>query len=168
MRDDAPYGLDDPQRHSDDGAARGKVVPPAIFLIIVGVLNLLCGLFFMVSGIIDKSGAAAAEEAAEKQWDALSDDQRDVMKQVGVDSAHDSLMFAANFGLGWGGELSLVAVLALFGSIRMLGLHSYGLAMFGAILTAIPFVTPCCLIGQIAGIWAIIVLMNPDVRKAFH
>ena len=168
MRDDAPYGPDDMQRPPDDSAARGRVAPPAIFLIIVSVLNLLFGLFFLVSGIIDKSGGAAVEAAAEQQWDALSDDQRDLMKQMGIDTAHDYLIFAANIGIGWGGEVSLIAVLTLFVSIRMLGLHSYGLAMFGAILTAIPCVTPCCLIGQIAGLWAIIVLMNSDARKAFH
>ena len=105
----------------------------------------------------------------QKQWDDMTADQKDAMSQVGIKSPHDLLMLVGpTFYLGWGGLTALVAVLTLFGSIRMLSLHSYGLAMFGAILTAIPCVTPCCLVGQIAGIWAIIVLMNPDVRRAFH
>ncbi len=168
MRDDAPYGLDDPQRPPDDGAVRGRVMPPAIFLLVVSVLNLLAGIYCMVDGIFVKEGGADVEAQMQKQWDDMEPSQKDAMSQVGIKSAHDLLMLGANFYLGWGGLMALIAVLTLFGSIRMLSLHSYGLGMFGAVLTAIPCVTPCCLIGQIAGIWAIIVLMNPDVRRAFH
>ena len=57
MSDDAPYGLDDPQRSGDEAALR-RVRPPAIFLLVVSVLNLLAGLYLMVNGIfIKKSGA---------------------------------------------------------------------------------------------------------------
>ena len=168
MRDDAPYGLDDPQRPPDDSAARAKTVPPAIFLIIVSVLNLLFGIYLLVNAIFVKQGGGNAEAEMEKQWDDMEADQKAAMEKLGINSAHDFLTVSANIMLGWGGLTSLVSVLTLLGSIRMLGMHSYGLAMFGAVVTAIPCVTPCCLIGQIAGIWAIIVLMNPDVRRAFH
>jgi hypothetical protein len=50
----------------------------------------------------------------------------------------------------------------------MISLRNYGLAMTSAVLTVIPCVTPCCLLGQAAGIWALVVLMNNDVRAAFR
>jgi hypothetical protein len=167
MRDDAPYGLDDPQRPPDDSAARGRVTLPAIFLLIVSVLNLLAGLLLMAEGIFMKQGGPDVEAQMQKQWEDMDPKQRDELEKQGW-SARDLLVVVANIFLGGGGLTAVVGVLTLFGSIRMLSLHSYGLAMFGAILTAIPFVTPCCLIGQIAGIWAILILLNPDVRKAFR
>jgi len=39
--------------------------------------------------------------------------------------------------------------------------------VLGAILTAIPILSPCCLLGQIVGIWALVVLFNSDVHAAF-
>jgi hypothetical protein len=166
MRDDASYGLDDPQ-HPDDGAALRRVRPAAIFLLIVNVLNLLAGLYFMVNGIVIKK-SAVAQAQMEKQWDDMKPEERDAAKKIGINSPGDFVTLAGNLSLGWGGLTALVSVLSVFGAARMLSLRSYGLAMFGAIVTAIPCVTPCCLIGQVAGIWAFVILVQPDVRRAFH
>jgi hypothetical protein len=167
MRDDASYGLDDPQ-HPDDGAALRRVRPAAIFLLIVNVLNLLAGVYFMVNGIIVKKGGGDVEAQTEKMWDDMKADERDAMKKIGISSPSDFVTLVGNICLGWGGLTALVSVLSVFGAARMLSLRSYGLAMFGAIVTAIPCVTPCCLIGQVAGIWAFVILVQPDVRRAFH
>ena len=167
MSDDAPYGLDDPQRPADDSAARRRVAIPALFLLIVSVLNLLAGLDFMVDAIFIKNGSPQAQAQLDKQWDDLGQEWRDALAEQGW-TEESYFMAIANMLLGWGALTSLAGVFALFGSIRMRVLQSYGLAMLGAVLTARPCVTPCCLIGQIAGIWAVIVLMNPEVRKAFH
>ena len=66
-------------------------------------------------------------------------------------------------------------VLALVGSIvifiaggRMKQLQSYGLCMTGSILAALPLCTHnCCCFSTPIGIWAIVVLINPDVKLAF-
>jgi hypothetical protein len=65
---------------------------------------------------------------------------------------------------------AIVALLVILGAARMLVLKSYGLSLFAAILTAIPCISPsaCCLLGEGVGIWAVIVLLNPDVRSAFR
>jgi hypothetical protein len=167
MRDDAPYGLDDPRNDPDQGPIRARVRPPATFLLIVSALNLLAGIYFLVDAIFLKKGGADVDTQMQKQWDDMDPEQRDVLEKQGW-TPHDLVVIGANFFLGWGGLTALAAVFGLFGAIRMMSLHSYGLAMLGAMLTAIPCVTPCCLIGQVAGIWALIVLINPDVRKAFH
>ena len=167
MNDDAPYGLDDPQS-PDDGAALRRVRAPAIFLLIVNVLNLLAGLYFMVNGIVVKKGGGDIQAQMEKQWDDMKPEERDAMKRFGINSPGDFVTLAGNICLGWGGLMSLVSVLSVFGAARMLSLRSYGLAMFGAIVTVIPCVTPCCLIGQVAGVWAFVILVQPDVRRAFH
>ena len=73
-----------------------------------------------------------------------------------------------NFGVGvfW----LILSLITIFGGVRMMSLRSYGLAVAGAVIAVIPCVSPsgCCLLGEIAGIWALIVLMNADVRAAFR
>jgi hypothetical protein len=72
--------------------------------------------------------------------------------------------------LGSGVVGALLALLTLIGGIRMRGLRSYGLAMVGAIIAMIPCLSPsaCCILGEVAGIWAIAVLLNQDVKSAFR
>jgi hypothetical protein len=64
----------------------------------------------------------------------------------------------------------LIAVLPLLGGIRMLSLRSYALCVVGSISAALPCLScggTCCF-GEIIGIWALIVLINTDVRAAFQ
>ena len=63
----------------------------------------------------------------------------------------------------------VVPIVVLLGTIRMENLQSYGFAMTTAILSIIPFTSPCCfLIGTPIGIWALWVLTDPDVKAAFR
>lgn len=61
----------------------------------------------------------------------------------------------------------IVTVLMIFGGIRMKNLQSWGLALTASILAMIPCLSPCCLIGLPIGIWALVVLMKPEVKAAF-
>ena len=77
-----------------------------------------------------------------------------------------------NFGIGsFSGiaSVSLVffkvvpALLILFGAFQMLRLRSYAWAMAAAILS----IVACSLIGLPMGVWALIILLQPDVRETF-
>ena len=62
----------------------------------------------------------------------------------------------------------IVGVVILLGGMKMRGLQGYGLAMAGAILAMIPCCDgPCCLLGLPLGIWALVVLMDQQVKQAF-
>ena len=65
---------------------------------------------------------------------------------------------------------AIVGVIVLLAGIRMLKLRSYGLAVTGSILAMIPCLSwmACCGIGEVAGIWALVVLMSPDVKALFR
>ncbi len=57
----------------------------------------------------------------------------------------------------------------LFGAMQMRQVKSYGLSLTAAIITAFPLCTTCCcLFGMPIGIWAIVVLMKPEVKAAFQ
>jgi hypothetical protein len=67
----------------------------------------------------------------------------------------------------WGFS-GLCNLLALVGAIKMKNLSSSGWAYTSAILSVIPCTNGiCCILGLPFGIWALIVLSNPDVKRAF-
>ena len=91
-----------------------------------------------------------------------------------------SLPFASggSFGLGMiGAGITLVLrfmgiavnLFVLYGAMQMKGLKNYNMAIGAAIAAVIPCFSPCpcCFVGIAAGIWAIIVLIKPEVKAAF-
>ena len=60
------------------------------------------------------------------------------------------------------------SILVIFAGVKMKNLENYGLAMAGAIVAMIPYCGPCCLLGLPFGIWAIVVLVSPEVKAAFR
>jgi len=65
--------------------------------------------------------------------------------------------------------IGLVMVVVVFmGASKMKNAESYGFAMAAAIIAMIPCVSPCCLLGLPLGIWALIVLLKPEVKAAFQ
>jgi hypothetical protein len=72
---------------------------------------------------------------------------------------------------GAGGIISgilgfLFGFVIAFGGMKMRQLRGYGVAMAGAVLAMLPC-TCCCIVGLPVGIWALIVLMKPEVKAAF-
>jgi hypothetical protein len=62
----------------------------------------------------------------------------------------------------------LIDAVIILGANKMRNLDSYGFAVAAAILSVIPcFSSPCVVLGMPFGIWALVVLMNDDVRNAF-
>jgi GYF domain 2 len=77
-------------------------------------------------------------------------------------------MFAGPIGIADNLICILMAAVVLFGAIKMKKLENYGLALAASILAMIPCVSPCCLLGLPLGIWALVVLLKPEVKSAFH
>jgi hypothetical protein len=62
----------------------------------------------------------------------------------------------------------IVAPVIIYGGIQMLKARKYSLAMFAAILALIPVSSICCIPGIPIGIWALVVLRDPEVRAIFE
>ncbi|MFM7927259.1 MAG: hypothetical protein ACKO9Q_06050 [Pirellula sp.] len=58
-------------------------------------------------------------------------------------------------------------VMISIGGGKMASMESYRLARFGAILACIPLVTPFIFLGIPFGIWALVLLHDPEVKAAF-
>jgi hypothetical protein len=60
-----------------------------------------------------------------------------------------------------------IGVVVLVGALKMKAGRSYGFALAATILAMVPCVSPCCCLGLPFGIWALVVLLKPEVKAAF-
>lgn len=156
----------------DTSHARQRVQAPAIALIIVGILNLLMALVQVGGTIL----IVAAPEQIQKMMEEMKKDAaaspnpslkeifeaQDVRQIGGPASVIQNIMLSL--------VMVLIVVLNLLGGLCMHALKSYAFSIAGAISAAIPCLScgGCCCFGEIIGIWALIVLLNEEVRAAFH
>ena len=64
--------------------------------------------------------------------------------------------------------LGIIAdIVIILGAVRMKGLQGYGLAVAASVLALLPCLSPCCILSMPFGIWALIVLMRPEVKSQF-
>ena len=62
----------------------------------------------------------------------------------------------------------LIDAVIIYGAVRMKNLSSYSWAVAAAVLALIPCLSsPCCAVGVPFGLWALLVLLDRDVRAAF-
>ncbi|MGH7172428.1 MAG: hypothetical protein ACRELG_19290, partial [Gemmataceae bacterium] len=156
--------------------ARQRVQAPAIALIVVGILNLLMTLLQVgMTAWIMVTPAQQIQKMMEERLDILEKGgvlPPDIRKKLGegwkdpgTAKSQTVIQYTISSLL-----MVLLTVLTLIGGVRMRSLRSYGLSVAGAISAAIPCITcggTCCF-GEIIGIWALVVLLNPDVKTAFR
>jgi hypothetical protein len=118
-----------------------RVSAPAVGLIVAAGLSLAFNLLYLL--VIGLIGVAAVTDP--QTADALP---------------------AAGAMIGVGVIALALNVLTLYAAWQMRQLRGWGLSMAGAILAMLPC-TPCCIIGLPIGIWAILVLIDNDVKAAF-
>jgi hypothetical protein len=122
------------------------VTGPAIGLIITAIIGILYQLVSVVLNLLG-TGFGAVSAASDGGVGGL---------------------FSGVIGLVFNVIWLLMGGLVIFGAIKMKKLEGYGLAMAASVIAAIPCTSPCCFLGLPLGIWAIVVLMNQDVKNAFR
>jgi len=158
---------------------RERLIAPAILLLLLALLNLLFGLlqgfatlnaYLVPAEVAHRQSIEMFEKLPEafpalrKAFEQAAAEYRDRdpedLKRQGV------LINAVGMAV-----LLLIAILGLWGSINMLRVQGYAMALTGAIATALPCLSPsgcCCGVGQIIALWGLIVLLNEDVRNCFR
>lgn len=121
---------------------------PASGLIIIGVLNAMSGVVLILGRL------ASLVNGPERQ---ITNEAR----RLGYMTA--SIFFPL---------VSLISILAapviIYGGIQMLKARRYSIALLAAVLAVIPLSSICCIPGIPIGIWALIVLRDPEVRLCFE
>jgi hypothetical protein len=162
------FEQDDSSRDSAYRLARERVQVPAIFLVIVGLINILAAgtLLFAAYQV-----SQISEEEFRQLFSRSPEYQEMLRKLEDQGWTPERLQHAGIVLYGTCGGVGLLAALITFvGGVRMMALKSYGLSLTGAFLAAIPFVSPlgCCLVGEIIGIWAVVVLFSADVQAGYR
>jgi hypothetical protein len=164
--------------YDDLARIKGRVQAPAIALIVVAILNLLLVVFQVGRTIL--VAITSPQELVKERDEMLKQAEEGKLLPKGFLDSYkqqqqgQSAESFKNQSLAVGAIVSalwaLTALLPLLGGIRMLSMRSYGLCIVGAISTAIPCLScsGCCCLGEIIGIWALVVLASPEVRAAFH
>ena len=68
-----------------------------------------------------------------------------------------------------GGTIGIVMdILVLLGAYNLMNLKKYSLAMTGAVIACIPCCGPCFVLGIPFGIWALVLLNNPEIKPHFE
>jgi hypothetical protein len=161
-RDDRDYD-DRPRRPGRRDYARSRVAFPAIILIVFGTIGLLLEITSLVYSFQNPTAAADMFRDWVEGMPPGPDKDRwtEVYKESADDMRMDTPINRGSYILG-----AVLSLLMIVGGVAMRSLGSYGLALTGAIAGIIPLAGCCCCATPV-GIWAVIVLANPDVKAAF-
>ena len=132
----------------DSARALNLVRGPAIFLLVLSILDILVSVLGMVMSFFQTALLSLPN-----------------LPQANVELQRQITML---FSLPANAAGLVIAVICLFGSLRMLKLQSYGLAMTAAVLMVLPCGTCCCCVNIGAAIWVLVVLSKPEVKAAFR
>jgi hypothetical protein len=163
-----PFAFTDRPLPDDMASIKGRVQAPAICLIVVGILNLFFAFYMIFNSAVTTAMSADKLKAQQLQmFESLMPGMKAEAEKKTASEIKTQAML-----INW--PLTLFALLAsilpIVAGIRMLSLKSYALGICGAIAAAIPCisVTACCGLGEGIGIWALVVLLNADVKSAFR
>jgi hypothetical protein len=157
-----------------DSTAHQAVNLPGLFLIIVGILNLALAVFQVFQAIQVLNTTPEEVQAQIKKIREVGPMMENAFPGITarmIEMMEDEQGRRLNGIVTaiWAGVALLIGFLGTLGGVRMRALRSYGLALTGALLTAIPCLScsGCCGLGEVVGIWAVVVLANTEVRQAF-
>lgn len=130
-----------------------KVSGPAIGLMVVGGLGVVWNLFSLGMNLLGTGltlpGMMGDQDAAQRAMQAMS----------------------GGVGILFGVIGLAISALVIFGAMKMRTLTNYGLSLASAILAMVPGLTCwcCCfgLPGLPIGIWALVVLLDNNVKQSF-
>lgn len=145
---DPPGGYMPPPPVSS-GNALAKVQGPAIGLIVVAAISILFGLWGILSHLLGMGTSSMPNFGGENEQ-----------------FAKYTALFAGTVGLIFNVLGLLSNAFVLWAALQMKSLKGWPLSVTASILAMIPCFT-CYLIGIPIGIWALVVLMKPDVKASF-
>lgn len=170
LNDPPLYGTDSGDPHPGLSSMAGqRLTLPGIFLIVIGVLNILASIApFSVAFF----GMRFSPEEFEKvlRSDPNQQDNLRKMKEHNL-TFQDLLDIYVKGGIGYGVVILIASFLIIVAGICMLRRKARSLAILGAITAALPCISPSScpfLIGLAVGIWALVVLVNQEVKAAFR
>jgi hypothetical protein len=138
-----------------------------MWLVIIGILSVLWAGYQIVRGF-------QARDMPVADFQQQIEDAKKILPAEWLANAAlngESLKNQTVVGAFIGGGIGLVvSPLIILGGVQTRNLRSYGLAVTASVLSMIPCLTctGCCGLGQGIGIWALVVLLKPEVKAMFR
>jgi predicted PurR-regulated permease PerM len=163
-RDDPDNRNDPAQQDHPAGiaAVRSRVQTPAIVMLVFAILSLV----LMPLAVKSYFTLPAQVEAEQKKIDdnpdmpaAQKKEVKDILKtleKISLDISPYMIILD-----------TIVGIISIIGSLKMKNLTSRGWAMTAAVLNIISIDHGCCCFALPVGVWALVVLLNPDVSAGF-
>lgn len=146
------------QRGVDETRAAASLAAPAMCMLLIGGLGFLCTGFQILT--VKPADPGAVQEFA---------------RRFGGDDPEARELFVKGFEFAQGPGGTALRVFFLFhslliiaGALAMMNRRLYGLAVIGSLASMIYINYCCCLLGFPLGLWAMLVLMSPEVRDSFQ
>lgn len=127
--------------------AKDALNVPSILLLVSGGLGVVMRLAGMVGG--GQSNAMMGELARDPKF-----------AQLAALSSGPANIIGNLLGIALSGFV-------IFGALKMRNLQGHGLALGAAIVSIIPC-SGCCCIGLPVGIWALVMLLKPEIKSQFQ
>ena len=137
---------------------RAIVMPPAICLVLVGLLGLTVSALNVAFAVVAEPPKVVDPAEVDPNMPAglrkfLENAEKSGRGPVAM-VVHSAFVF--------------VNLLIVAGGVQMLRFQTRGLAVTSSILAILNFGSCCCLLGVPVGIWSLVVLNRPDVTWAFQ
>ncbi len=143
-------------------AAKRRVMPPAIGLIVVAIF----GVISVVIGVVQfpTLDAQFDEEVkkAENNPNVPADQKQEQVRLLNQFREWAKVGWIPFYGLV--GVFSLITLITLIGAIKLMNLSGGFWPVAGSVLAFIPCTSGCCILGLVFGIWALVVMGHPDVK----
>ena len=150
LRGDEPWDYD--REYSD--RARGLLMAPAICLLVTGILGILLDVFQAGYALVPKPPPPVHNTPPKDFWEGFQRGMEE--SRSGPVPLISGLLFAA------------VSLFVTIAAILMLNRRLYGFAIAGSILAMMNIGNFCCLLGLPFGIWSLVILARPDVKRLFE
>jgi hypothetical protein len=162
---DRQDGYDDvvgqPRRRNLRESVRTRVMIPGIILIVIGFVSLIFSAFTLYQITSDPEGTL------KPGYDMMEKFYKD--QPQALPPFEEFVKQYTPFYIAMYGAMVVGSLLILVGGIQMARLRGYGLALTGSITASLGLCTGGCLCVSLPfGIWAVIVLMNGNVKAAFR
>jgi len=141
-----------PSRRAGGGKARAadRTNGPGIYLIVVGVIGTLIHIFYGIANALQILGGQIPQGGG-----------RPPMQ---LDNPTGVLIIAGSVTV----LMVVFQIIQLLAGLKMRNCESYGLCLTGAILCCIPCCNGTLILAIPGGIWALVVLFDPQVKSAFR
>lgn len=127
-----------------------KTTIPGIMLVVVGSIGLLVmGIYFLLTMVgLSMQGPGGMQPPPDIDSDA---------ERIGL---YGSMVLMA--------LSTFLQIFVILGGVAFIRQRGRGMAMAGSIISLIPCMSSCCIVGVPFGIWGLVVLMDPVVRQNFR